>query len=145
MVNSTQQTFGYPRTLIKEYDHWCVLLRPQQPTLGSLVLVCTQEETAFSHISQNAFDELKRVTGDIEASLMKFRPFDKINYLMLMMVDPHVHFHVLPRYSSLQTFEGCDFADKGWPVAPDLSAHVKLEDDLMALLLSELKRVWSQC
>ena len=33
------------------------------------------------------------------------------NYLMLMMVDPHVHFHVIPRYAAPQRFEDVDFPD----------------------------------
>lgn len=142
MPNTTQLKFGYPHTLIREYDHWCVLLRPQQPTLGSLVLVCKEEETAFSQISQNAFSQLKQVTEHIETGLNAFRIYEKINYLMLMMVDPNVHFHVLPRYQHVQTFEGCDFADKGWPAVPDLSSSIDLENGLMLPLLNELKTVW---
>ena len=142
MTNATQLKFGYPRTLIKEYDHWCVLLRPHQPTLGSLVLVCTEEKTAFSQISQNAFSELKSVTTEIETGLALFRSFEKINYLMLMMVDPDVHFHVLPRYSSVPSFNGDDFPDKGWPAAPDLSAGITLDNTLMPSLLLEIKRIW---
>jgi len=144
MANATQLKFGYPDTLIMEYKHWCVLLRMQQPTLGSLVLICTEEETAFSQISQDAFNELKTVTQEIESNLDSFRNFEKINYLMLMMVDPNVHFHVLPRYSSVQTFDGCDFPDNGWPAAPDLGANINLDNGLLLPLLSEMKRVWSQ-
>lgn len=142
MTNATQLKFGYPHTLIKEYDHWCVLLRPHQPTLGSLVLVCTEEETAFSQISQDAFSELKPVTARIETGLATLCSFEKINYLMLMMVDPDVHFHVLPRYSSARTFDGYDFPDKGWPAVPDLSAGITLDNALMSSLLSEIKRIW---
>ncbi len=142
MANTTQLKFGYPHTLIKEYDHWCVLLRPLQPTLGSLVLVCRQDETAFSQISQTAFSELKMVTMAIETGLADFRSFEKINYIMLMMVDPNVHFHVLPRYGSLQTFNGCEFPDEGWPAAPDLNANIDLDNGLMTPLLSEIKRFW---
>jgi len=144
MANATQLKFGYPQTLIKEYDHWCVLLRPQQPTLGSLVLVCKEDETAFSQISQGAFNELKTVTQEIETSLKAFRSFEKINYIMLMMVDPNVHFHVLPRYGSLQTFNGCEFPDQGWPAAPDLSANIDLDNGLMSPLLSEIKKNWTR-
>ena len=144
MANATQLKFGYPRTLIREYDHWCVLLRPRQPTLGSLVLVCTQEETAFSQISKSAFSELKDITRDIETSLTVFHPYEKINYLMLMMVDPDVHFHVLPRYGSVQSFNRIEFPDKGWPAAPDLAAGVDLDNELMSTLSSEIKRVWSK-
>ncbi len=37
-MNETIQRFGYPATLVAEYEHWLVLLRPAQATLGSLVL-----------------------------------------------------------------------------------------------------------
>jgi len=144
MANATQLKFGYPDTLIKEYDHWCVLLRPLQPTLGSLVLVCKENETAFAQISQGAFNELKTVTGEIETSLKAFRSFEKINYIMLMMVDPNVHFHVLPRYGSLQTFNGYEFPDKGWPAAPDLSANIDLDNGLLSPLLSGIKKFWTR-
>jgi diadenosine tetraphosphate (Ap4A) HIT family hydrolase len=39
----------------------------------------------------------------------------KINYLMLMMVDPHVHFHVLPRYEGDRSHGGIEVVDAGWP------------------------------
>src|SRR3546814_2464599 len=35
-MNDTILKFGYPATLIREYEHWVVLLRPAQLTLGSL-------------------------------------------------------------------------------------------------------------
>ena len=36
--NATILKFGYPQNLIHEGRHWAVLVRPAQPTLGSLVL-----------------------------------------------------------------------------------------------------------
>ena len=38
-MNETMQTFGYPGTLVKEYEHWVMLLKPEQTTVGTLVLV----------------------------------------------------------------------------------------------------------
>ena len=115
MPNPTAVKFGHPDTLVADYEHWCVLLRPGQVTLGSLVLVCKNEAHRFSDITPDAFCELARATRGIEAGLAAFRPFDRINYLMLMMLDPDVHFHVVPRYGSVQTFEGVKFPDQGWP------------------------------
>jgi diadenosine tetraphosphate (Ap4A) HIT family hydrolase len=37
---------------------------------------------------------------------------------MLMMVDPNVHFHVIPRYSEPRSWGGIDFPDAGWPGPP---------------------------
>jgi diadenosine tetraphosphate (Ap4A) HIT family hydrolase len=116
--------FGYPQTVIRDYRHWVVLLRPAQATLGALVLVCKDPATAFGDISAAAFAELQQATGDIEAGLSAFRKYEKINYLMLMMVDPDVHFHVLPRYAATQNFAGVDYPDRGWPAVPELGAAV---------------------
>ena len=117
-ANATMTKFGYPQTLIRDYRHWVVLLRGKQATLGALVLVCKDPAKAFGDISPAAFAELQRATGDIEAGLSAFRKYEKINYLMLMMVDPDVHFHVLPRYAETQNFAGTDYPDKGWPAVP---------------------------
>lgn len=113
MPNRTAVKFGHPDSLVADYPHWCVLLRPGQATLGSLVLVCKDAARRFPDITAGAFAELARVTRDVETGLAAFRPFDRINYLMLMMVDPDVHFHVLPRYASVQAFEDVQFPDPG--------------------------------
>ena len=46
MSNATALNFGFPRTLVAETDHWLVLIRPKQPTFGSLVLVCKEQAVA---------------------------------------------------------------------------------------------------
>jgi diadenosine tetraphosphate (Ap4A) HIT family hydrolase len=142
MTNATLRKFGYPNSLIRDYDHWCVLLRPAQVTLGSLVLGAKSEAQSFAALPQQAFTELATITSHIEASLKSFRVFDKINYLMLMMVDPQVHFHVLPRYQAAQSFDGAMFPDKGWPAAPDLGSAITPAPEVAARLLAELKRCW---
>ena len=65
-INKTMKKFGYPKNLIKEYQHWCILLRPQQVTLGSLVFVCKDDVIKFSEISNEAFNEYGRIIKDIE-------------------------------------------------------------------------------
>ena len=140
--NDTMIKFGYPDSLICGYDHWAVLLRPHQATLGALVLVCKDPVEAFGDLSAEAFAELQQATGDIETALSAFRPYQRINYLMLMMVDRDVHFHVLPRYEQEQTFEGKVFADKGWPAVPDLAAGVQLDGSAQADLVTAVKAVW---
>lgn len=126
MINATIEGFGYPATLVADYAHWLVLLRPEQPTLGSLVLAARSDATAFSDLRPEAFAELHLVIRDIETALRgAFRP-QKLNYLMLMMVDPHVHFHVIPRYAEPRGLDGADFPDKGWPGQPVLAGSPAL-------------------
>ena len=123
-MNETIVKFGWPASLIAEFAHWVVLLRPAQPTLGSLVLAAKSDATAFGDLPAEAHAELKTVTGAIEAALRAAVGYQKINYLMLMMVDPHVHFHVLPRYEGEHSGGGLTVRDAGWPGQPDLGAAV---------------------
>src|SRR3546814_20835573 len=118
-VNQTMRTFGYPAATVAEYAHWAVLLRPQQATLGALVLVCREEATAFSEISAAAFAELGQGVREIEAALRRRFAYEKLNYLMLMMVDPHVNFTVLPRRSEERRVgKECvrTIRSRGWPL-----------------------------
>lgn len=142
MTNATARKFGYPDTLVAEGEHWLALTRPAQPTLGAMVLVCTEDATAFSDISPAAFAELKAMTGGIEAALGGFCGYQKINYLMLMMVDPDVHFHVLPRYEGERSFAGLTVPDAGWPGPPALGEAVTPDTDALAQLTAELKARW---
>lgn len=142
MTNPTARKFGYPRTLVAETDRWMVLVRPQQPTFGSLVLVCKEEAQAFSDISPAAFADLKTAVDGIERLLRGAVDYAKINYLMLMMVDKDVHFHVLPRYEGTRDYNGKSFPDAGWPGQPQLRSHVALDDDEAAALAADFAARW---
>ena len=138
-MNQTIEKFGYPGTLIKEYDHWVVLLRPAQATLGALILACKDEASRFSDISPEAFTEMGTAVGDIERALGSLFDYQKLNYLMLMMVDPDVHYHVLPRFEKDQTYAGTTFTDPGWPGPPNVGHDNEADADVKDQLIAALK------
>jgi diadenosine tetraphosphate (Ap4A) HIT family hydrolase len=141
-MNETIERFGFPATLVAEYAHWVVLLRPAQPTLGSLVLAAKSEATAFPALEPAAFVELQRAIADIEGALSTAVGHAKINYLMLMMVDRHVHFHVIPRYEGERSVCGVTVADAGWPKTPGLAEALALEPAQAEALTEWLRRLW---
>ncbi|WP_291202983.1 HIT domain-containing protein [Hyphomonas sp.] len=138
--NATFETFGGTATLISDYSYWSVQARPKQATLGALVILAHGPATAFSELPPNAFAELAEVVEDVETTTVKTFGNDKINYLMLMMVDPHVHFHVLPRYKAPAVFEGESYPDPGWPGQPNLAASERLAD--VSKVADMLRRAW---
>lgn len=142
MTNATALSFGFPATQIVETASWRVLVRPKQPTFGALVLICKDEAKAFSDISASAFGDLQVAIKGVEAMLKRVVNYQKINYLMLMMVDPDVHFHVIPRYEGVRTHEGVTFADAGWPGPPALGEAVDLGQDGAARLAETLRAAW---
>ena len=141
-MNETILRFGYPATLIADYEHWVVLLRPAQPTLGSLVLAAKSEATAFPELPPGAFAELRAAVADIERVLATSVRHEKINYLMLMMVDPNVHFHVVPRYEGERGACGVKVQDAGWPKAPALGEAVELGPEQIEALVAHFKGSW---
>lgn len=138
-MNVTIEKFGHPATLVKELEHWVILARPAQPTLGSLVLAAKSDATAFGDLPAEAHAELKQATAAIEATLAGAVGYARLNYLMLMMVDPNVHFHVIPRYEGAREWNGREFVDVGWPKVPDLGHAVALEGDELAAFVDWLK------
>lgn len=143
MTNPTAVNFGYPRTKVAETASWLILVRPKQPTFGSLVLICKESALAFSQLSPAAFADLKVATDGIERMLDQVVAYEKINYLMLMMVDKDVHFHVIPRYAGTREHDGQVFADAGWPAAPALGQTVDLDLNAAERLADELAQVWA--
>ena len=137
-MNPTIEKFGYPATLLKEFEHWLVLLRPAQVTLGSLVLAARSDVTAYAALPREAFAEQADVVAAIERALSGFVDYERINYLMLMMVDPNVHFHVIPRYSAPRSWDGIEFPDAGWPGPPRLDSAVKPNPDQLGRLVTEV-------
>lgn len=138
-MHATLEKFGYPRGCILESPHWAVLLRPVQATLGALVLCSKTDDRALPSLPPAAFDELPDVCRRLECALGGAFAYEKINYLMLMMVDPQVHFHVLPRYPAAREFAGHRFFDDGWPGPPDIAAGIALDDALAASLMAALR------
>jgi diadenosine tetraphosphate (Ap4A) HIT family hydrolase len=139
MANATETKFGDPATRLAQTDCWTVLLRPKQPTLGSLVLVCREPVQAFADVSAQAFAELRGIVRSLEAALREFVAYERINYLMLMMVDPDVHFHVIPRYEGTRRFGGVEFSDAGWPGPPSLDVAISPDAAVRDALLAELR------
>lgn len=137
-MNQTIKTFGFPETLIKEYDHWVVLLRPQQVTIGSLVLAAKSEATHLGELSGEEWAEFAQVSKEIEELLVKVFGAEKFNYLALMMKDPNVHFHLIPRYSKPVSLSGKEHTDTDWPLKTEL-APIELNNKELKTIKTKLR------
>lgn len=140
MLSATLQKFLYPESLVKEYQYWYLLCRFEQVTLGSLILIHKGEEDAFSKIPAAAFTELATIVPEVETTLSALFQNDKINYLMLMMTDPEVHFHVIPRYATPREFEGMIFTDAAWPKKIDIGVKNDVSREALTSITAKLRQ-----
>lgn len=132
-MNETITKFGYPETVVKEYGHWLVMLRPVQVTLGSLVIAAKSEATHLGEIDEGKWSEFATVCSETEDLLRRVFGAEKFNYLALMMVDPHVHFHLIPRYSAPVIFNSKEYVDADWPSKTELKAMELSEEDIISV------------
>ena len=63
---------------------------------------------------------------------------------MLVMVDPHVHFHVIPRYAAERRYGGIVFFDNAWPGAPDLARNNSMNEKEFSRLADNLRSAWAE-
>jgi len=138
-MNKILETFNFNNLLIKEYENWYLILRNDQVTIGSLVLIEKNFHTKLSNISDESFIEFGVIVREIEEVLHNLFRYEKINYLMLMMKDSEVHYHVIPRYSKEKMFESFCFTDNGWPNLPDLKDYNEIDMQLKLKLLEHIK------
>ena len=130
--------FNGDKLLVFKTDHWSVLVRKHQVTLGSLVLAANRNFISASELRDAELEEFPEVVGKLEFALEKVFRFDKINYLCLMMSDRHYHFHVIPRYEGARQFLGREWIDSNWPGPPDIIVPETDSETLFAIR-SELK------
>lgn len=124
---------------IYETDYWIWSLRPVQSTLGAGVLSLKRECGTFSELNQDEFCDLNKIVKVIEQTLSKTFNYDIINYLMLMMNDKQVHYHIIPRYEENKKFAEIVWNDPGWPGVPKLDVAPS-NMDVLKKINNEIKK-----
>jgi diadenosine tetraphosphate (Ap4A) HIT family hydrolase len=112
---------------------WTLSLRPYQATLASMVLSASNPCLTFGELSKNCDVNLQK--GFAIAERLAFKGFGaiRLNILCLMLQDPHMHFHILPRYDKPISFKGLDWIDTAWPTPiTKLAGHTD-EETLLEL------------
>ena len=127
--------FRVTELLILESRHWTWSVRPAQPTLGAGVLALRRHALRLAEVTAEEMGDLATMVQQVEARLARCFRHQIMNYLALMMVDHHVHFHALPRYDGPRHFAGRVWVDTGWPAFPAFgdAQHADSPDVLLAI------------
>lgn len=118
MINETHtlmRKFNVEEFGIREFPNWIVAARGKQVTLGSCVILLKTPTATIGELTTAQVSELPEISKWLEERLAVAWQPDKYNYIAAMMKDPFVHFHVIPRYQTVRTFNGQEFVDPDWP------------------------------
>ncbi len=116
-----REKFRVAELLVLDSGAWSWSVRPGQPTLGSGVISLNRGAKTLAEVTPEEMAELSGLVKRLEAAVRTCFDHRIMNYLMLMMVDHQVHYHVIPRYDSPRRFGGREWVDNGWPQLPALS------------------------
>lgn len=116
--------------VIKEYRDWIVLFRYRQVTIGSVIIMSKSDKQQLGDLTAEQWSGFAEVSREVESWLRKAFGAEKFNYLALMMKDPEVHFHVIPRYSQPVEFNGKAYVDPDWPLATERKALTLTDEEL---------------
>lgn len=133
-----KEKFKLEQYTLYETDHWIWSLRPLQGTAGAGVLSLKRECPVLSEVTKEEFSDLETMIGTIEGTLKEIVDYDVMNYLMLMMVDKQVHYHVFPRYENAVKIGDKEYEDKNWPTPPELAGE-PLSDEEMQMIYDTIK------
>ena len=140
MLAGFRSKFQVNELIIARTPAWSWSVRPNQPTLGAGILSLNRYALHFSDVTPSEMTELGELIRILEKAVKSEFNHDIMNYLMLMMVDRHVHFHVIPRYDGSRHFTGLEWIDNGWPVLPVMAdSQHKGQDGVLVLIQDALK------
>lgn len=111
----------YEQFVVKEYEHWLLLIEEKQRYLGQAVAWLKREGDMqrLSSLTEEERTELwNKVLPDYEKTIEKLWQPDHMNYAWLgnyfHLHKGHGHMHLIPRYESSRTFKGREFIDGRW-------------------------------
>ena len=101
---------------IIELPHSYVILNRDQYFPGYTLLFVKEHATELFHLDQNVRTALMEEISSVAQALYKTYTPAKINYELLGNMVPHIHWHIVPRFSS----------DPLWPRPIWAEAHEEL-------------------
>lgn len=118
-----KKKFNLDKLTIFKTKHWTWSLRPHQITIGSGILSLNRKCEFYKDLTSDEHCDLGEMIKVIENTLGERFNYNAINYLMLMLVDSQVHYHVIPRYNEKIEFRGRLWEDAHWPTPPIFSTE----------------------
>ena len=100
--------------------YWTLSLRSIQSTLSSCIISLNRYCERLSYLNEDESKDYLNIVKFTENSLNKVFAYNKINYFMIMMVDPHLHYHVIPRYKNKKEFLNKLWNDNNYTKLVDL-------------------------
>jgi diadenosine tetraphosphate (Ap4A) HIT family hydrolase len=120
-LTAFRETFRLDELTVVEGERWTLSVRPDQITLASMVISHRAGALDFASLRPGDGDGFTDLVAVAERAAKALYGAIRLNVICLMMKDPIVHFHVLPRYDAPVERHGRTWTDEDWPGAPTIA------------------------
>ncbi|MEQ6250810.1 hypothetical protein ABMC89_18105 [Sulfitobacter sp. HNIBRBA3233] len=134
------EKFRVETLLLADTGGWALSLRPGQTTLGATVLSVRSGARDLAALTGPEASGMAAGFGLAERLSREVFGAVRINILCLMMQDPIVHFHILPRYDREIDRYGRTWVDADWPGPPVITAD-PAPDGILQAIRKDLRAV----
>lgn len=142
-MTDIHEKFGTEKFEVLETDHWKLVVRHKQITLGSCVAILNRQIGEFGELSRDECADLMSVYSNFEKACRIAFGARQFNYLALMMKDPHLHFHAIPRYPDPVEFNATTWRDEAYPRLVSMK-HPEADEQVRLAIRSSLKSALSE-
>ena len=132
------------RGVVLDNDHWTLILNENQATLGRAFFALKRHETDVAALTPDEVSSLWAFLCETKAALLALFAPDHFNYMFLMNLTPHTHFHIFPRYAASREFAGQKWRDSQYGDHYDPSENRPVEDAVMDALVNALRHELTQ-
>lgn len=133
-----RSTFRLDELTLVADEHWVLSVRPAQLTLGAMVVSAAGGQQRFAELGAEQGRGLTEILARAERLALEIYGAVRINVVALMMKDPVVHFHVLPRYDRAVERHGVTWLDGDWP-GPPVFGPAPTDDGVLRSVRDELR------
>ncbi len=133
-----------PRGVVLKNDFWTLVLNENQATLGRVFFALNRHETDIAALTDAEVLSLWAFVRETQSALSALFAPDHFNYMFLMNLTPHVHFHIFPRYAGSREFAGQTFTDSFYGDHYDPAESRVLDAGAEAKLITALRRALTQ-
>jgi diadenosine tetraphosphate (Ap4A) HIT family hydrolase len=127
-------------------QHWSVELGNDQVYLGRAYVSLRTHKGSLSELSAEEWEDFQAVVRKLENAYHKAFGAEPLNWACLMNNafrndpgNPHVHWHVWPRYRKAVTLAGITFDDAVYGEHYDITAVRNVSDEVVDEIATQLK------
>ena len=130
--------------VVLENAFWTLVLNENQATLGRVFFALKRHETDITALTPDEVTSLWAFLAETKSALGTLFAPDHYNYMFLMNLTPHAHFHIFPRYREPRIFASQMFTDTRFGGHYDPDEDHPLDDTTRDTLAAALRHELTQ-